>query len=415
MSENQKYAYIPIVEEGPYPHRTGTARIPLPDGGVERLAGLVCGTGGAGPAGPQGEKGDKGDTGPPGADGAGATTATTTAAGIVRVDHNGAGNPVALTAAGHALDADPHPQYVLSTEVGQAGGVAALDGSGKVPAGQLPSSNGLTIADVIDTLYPVGSLYTSTLSTNPGTLLGRGTWAAFGAGRVMVGYNAGDTDFNASEKTGGTKTVASAGTVAQPTFTGTQASLTHSGTAVADHASHTHSVTSNVAVGDHASHTHSVTSNVAVADHASHTHTYTDVPNHTHPHNIQGSTTAATTGTNVMASTATGGSARAMAIATSNPSGGVATGTTAGPSATLTHAVTNNAVTSGGPSATLSHSVTNNAVTSAGPSATLSHSVTQPTAHDYTPAGSVSQPAFTGSASSVVQPYITVFCWKRTA
>jgi hypothetical protein len=39
-----------------------------------------------------------------------------------------------------------------------------------------------------DIIYPVGSIYTSaTISTNPNTLLGFGTWVAFGAGRVLVG------------------------------------------------------------------------------------------------------------------------------------------------------------------------------------------------------------------------------------
>lgn len=265
-----------------------------------------------------------------------------------------------------------------------------------------PAAGGLTMADVIDVLYPIGALYTSTLSTNPGTLLGRGTWSAFGAGRVMVGRDGGDADFDTAEETGGAKTVASSGTVSTPTFTG-NALATHShgaGTLVP-------SAHAGTAVADHAAHTHGVTSNVAVADHASHTHTYTEVPNHTHPHNLQGGTTAATTGTNVMASTATGGSARAMAIATSNPTSGVATGTTAGPNAAL------------------AHSVTNNAVTSANPSATLTHSVTQPSDHTMsgtsqavtagTPAGTVSQPTFTGDATSVVQPYIVVYSWKRTA
>jgi len=45
--------------------------------------------------------------------------------------------------------------------------------------------------------YPVGSVYTSVISTNPATLLGVGTWAAFGAGRVLLGngggYSAGAT------------------------------------------------------------------------------------------------------------------------------------------------------------------------------------------------------------------------------
>jgi hypothetical protein len=53
-------------------------------------------------------------------------------------------------------------------------------------------------------LYPVGSIYTNaTDSTNPGTLLGFGTWAAFGAGRVMVGLDAGNALFDTAEETGG--------------------------------------------------------------------------------------------------------------------------------------------------------------------------------------------------------------------
>lgn len=40
-------------------------------------------------------------------------------------------------------------------------------------------------------LHPVGSIYTSTSATNPGTALGFGTWVAFGAGRVMIGDGGG--------------------------------------------------------------------------------------------------------------------------------------------------------------------------------------------------------------------------------
>jgi hypothetical protein len=43
------------------------------------------------------------------------------------------------------------------------------------------------------TMYPVGSIFTSTASTNPGTSLGFGTWVAFGAGRVMIGNGGGFT------------------------------------------------------------------------------------------------------------------------------------------------------------------------------------------------------------------------------
>jgi hypothetical protein len=53
-------------------------------------------------------------------------------------------------------------------------------------------------------LYPVGSLYyNSSVTTNPATLLGFGTWTAFGAGRVPVGYHASNALFDALEETGG--------------------------------------------------------------------------------------------------------------------------------------------------------------------------------------------------------------------
>jgi hypothetical protein len=58
----------------------------------------------------------------------------------------------------------------------------------------------------LQALYPVGSIYINAgVTTNPGTLLGFGTWVAFGAGRVMVGLNAGDPLFDALEETGGSK------------------------------------------------------------------------------------------------------------------------------------------------------------------------------------------------------------------
>jgi len=58
---------------------------------------------------------------------------------------------------------------------------------------------------IIDLVYPVGSIYISVNPTNPGTIFG-GTWAAWGAGRVPVGVDAGQTEFNTVEKTGGAKT-----------------------------------------------------------------------------------------------------------------------------------------------------------------------------------------------------------------
>ena len=55
-------------------------------------------------------------------------------------------------------------------------------------------------------IYPVGSIYLSVNSTNPSTLFG-GTWVAWGSGRVPVGVDTSDTDFDTVEETGGSKTV----------------------------------------------------------------------------------------------------------------------------------------------------------------------------------------------------------------
>ncbi len=56
----------------------------------------------------------------------------------------------------------------------------------------------------LQALHPVGSIYiNATNSTNPGTLLGFGTWTAFGAGRVPVGFDSGNALFDTAEETGG--------------------------------------------------------------------------------------------------------------------------------------------------------------------------------------------------------------------
>jgi hypothetical protein len=62
------------------------------------------------------------------------------------------------------------------------------------------------VAAALSAVYPVGSIYVNAaVSTNPTTLLGFGTWEAFGAGRVMVGFNASDALFDTLEETGGSK------------------------------------------------------------------------------------------------------------------------------------------------------------------------------------------------------------------
>jgi hypothetical protein len=84
----------------------------------------------------------------------------------------------------------------------------------------------LGLQSTLETVYPVGAIFVSVVNTNPATLLGFGTWAAFGAGRCLVGVDAGDTDFDAAEKTGGAKTVTL--TEAQmPSHTHTQNAHSH--------------------------------------------------------------------------------------------------------------------------------------------------------------------------------------------
>ena len=79
------------------------------------------------------------------------------------------------------------------------------------------------IAAAKEALYPVGSIYTnSSVSTNPATLLGFGTWSAFAAGRVMVGFNASNTLFDTAEETGGSAdaiVVAHTHSITDPTHT----------------------------------------------------------------------------------------------------------------------------------------------------------------------------------------------------
>ncbi len=55
-------------------------------------------------------------------------------------------------------------------------------------------------------VYPVGSIYTNmAVATNPATLLGMGTWVAFGEGRVLVGKASSGT-FDTLAATGGAET-----------------------------------------------------------------------------------------------------------------------------------------------------------------------------------------------------------------
>lgn len=157
---------------------------------VTHNAGLSLGAGGgsAGPAGPQGvpgpqgeigltgpkgDKGDKGDTGNAGPQGLQGVPGTVGAQGP-QGSQGPPGNDGAQGPQGQqGPQGDPGPQ-------GSPGDVSAC--------------------------WPVGAIFVSAVATNPATLLGFGTWAAFGAGRVLVGLDAAQTEFDTLLETGGAKT-----------------------------------------------------------------------------------------------------------------------------------------------------------------------------------------------------------------
>lgn len=119
-------------------------------------------------------------------------------------------------------------------------GNASFTGTPTAPTAS-PGTNTTQIATTafvkaaLQALYPVGSIYfNATNSTNPATLLGFGTWVAFGAGRVPVGFDAGDPLFDTAEETGGSKDAIV---------------VSHTHTATVTDPGHTHSISSNINTG----------------------------------------------------------------------------------------------------------------------------------------------------------------------
>ena len=104
---------------------------------------------------------------------------------------------------------------VTNAEIGSGAAIdAAKIADGSVSNTEFQHLDGVTsaIQTQIDTkttlaaVYPVGSVYiNAAVSTNPATLLGFGTWAAFGTGQVLVGVDSGDTSFDTLGETGGSK------------------------------------------------------------------------------------------------------------------------------------------------------------------------------------------------------------------
>ena len=69
-------------------------------------------------------------------------------------------------------------------------------------------------------LFPVGTIYTqAAVATNPSSLLGFGTWEAFGTGRVMIGIDSGNALFDAVGETGGSANISMASSTDSHTLT----------------------------------------------------------------------------------------------------------------------------------------------------------------------------------------------------
>jgi hypothetical protein len=119
------------------------------------------------------------------------------------------GNPLKIV---KGLEIDIEFNNIAAAIATKSNGVdTALTGIPTAPTAA-PGTNTSQIATTafvttaLQSLYPVGSIYINAgVSTNPATLLGFGTWTAFGAGRVMVGLNGSDALFDTLEETGGSK------------------------------------------------------------------------------------------------------------------------------------------------------------------------------------------------------------------
>jgi microcystin-dependent protein len=230
------------------------------------------------------------------------------------------------------------------------------------------------ITDFLNKVYPIGAIYMSVLSTSPATLFG-GTWSAFAPGRVLVGFNSGETEFNTSEKTGGGKTHTLVANE-MPVHTHVQDSHNHTQN------SHNHTQDSH----NHTQNSHNHTQN-------SHNHTQ-DAHNHTqnqHRHlTYKAWSFKVGTGT------------------TNSATGVVGDGFSNSLNYTDYETPTNNAATATNQAATAVNqaaTATNQAATATNQAATATNNAVVAT----------NQNAGGGAAHNNLQPYITVYMWKRTA
>lgn len=84
----------------------------------------------------------------------------------------------------------------------------SIDSDGNIIAKSIqtvdPITSNVNYNTILNLVYPVGSLYLSTNSTDPSTLFG-GTWEAFAKGKTLVGIDSDQVEFDTVEKSGGEK------------------------------------------------------------------------------------------------------------------------------------------------------------------------------------------------------------------
>ena len=249
----------------------------------------------------------------------------------------------------------------------------------------------------MNSIYPVGSIYISVSNTNPSTLFG-GTWVAFGEGRTIIGMGSNGIDnYTTVEDTSGSssKTLTTSNLPSHSHYY--TPSGTNSGGSVNAH-TYTPQGSINVAISDH---TYTPAGTVSKPTFSG-TRAQTEESG-AHAHYGYSGYYGVNSGASVWVTVDNGNDGRSLTTASPTQSGGVhkhyytPSGTVSQPTFT-------------GTKATLSHTVSTKTFT--GTKATLSPTVTQPT---FTGTRSQTESTGSGTAFSTMNPYITVYMWKRTA
>ena len=161
--------------------------------GIQGVQGEIGPQGIQGLQGLQGEIGVTGEIGPPGVPGPQGLTGETGLTGDI--------GPIGPMG-------PPGEQGIQGIQgiQGEPGASTAIGISYDNTTSGLVATNAQAAVDeVVGRIYPIGSIYISVISSNPSVIFG-GTWVAFGVGRTLVGVDAGQTEFDTVEETGGAKT-----------------------------------------------------------------------------------------------------------------------------------------------------------------------------------------------------------------